>query len=231
MKRILAGAVLVLSVTTVSAGFEEGVVAYNQGDYATAMAEWRPLADKGVASAQYNIGLMYMNGQGVDKDIVTAVNWMRKAAEGGDRDAQLAVGLMYRKGQGIPQDDFEAVNWFRAAAEQGNTDAALQLAMAYQEGRGTVLNNEQASQWFSHAAENQNAEAQYWLGRNLLFGKGVERDPVRGYACLSLAAAALVKDATKLRDFAREQLNYDQVIEAQELSREMWEEYGPKPKN
>ena len=144
-----------LSVTTVSAGFEEGVVAYNQGDYATAMAEWRPLADKGVASAQYNIGLMYMNGQGVDKDIVTAVNWMRKAAEGGDRDAQLAVGLMYRKGQGIPQDDFEAVNWFRAAAEQGNTDAALQLAMAYQEGRGTVLNNEQAHVSLHNGRKNE----------------------------------------------------------------------------
>jgi len=60
--------------------FEDGVAATLKGDYATAMRLWRPLADQGVASAQYNLGVMYANGQGVPQDYAAAVSWYRKAA-------------------------------------------------------------------------------------------------------------------------------------------------------
>ena len=45
--------------------FQKGLAANNRGDYATAVKEWRPLAEQGVAAAQHNLGLMYVNGQGV----------------------------------------------------------------------------------------------------------------------------------------------------------------------
>ena len=228
MKRSLTSVILLLSAMGASAGFEEGVAAYGQGDYTTALAEWQPLAEKGLPSAQYNVGLMHLNGLGVPKDAVAAHGWIQKAAELGDRDAQQALGVMYSKGKGIPQDDFEAVNWYRAAALQGSTQAAVNLAIAYTKGQGTVLNDAEATKWFRYAAERNSGSAQYWLGRALLFGKGVEKDAIRGYAWLNIAAAALVPEAAKLRDFAREQLSYDQVIEAQELSRELWEEFKPQ---
>ncbi len=57
------------------AGWDEGVAAYERGDYATAIREWRPLADQGDAVAQNNIGLMYDNGRGVPQDYGEAVQW------------------------------------------------------------------------------------------------------------------------------------------------------------
>ena len=60
--------------------FQNGVKAYKSGDYATALKEWKALAEQGIAGAQYNLGLMYKNGQGVVQDYKAAVKWFRKAA-------------------------------------------------------------------------------------------------------------------------------------------------------
>ena len=64
--------------------FQKGLEAYNAGDYATALLEWRDLAEQGDAEAQYNLGVMYDNGQGVAQDYAEAVKWYRRAAEQGD---------------------------------------------------------------------------------------------------------------------------------------------------
>jgi uncharacterized protein len=74
MRRIAKAAfvAVVLSVSIsapVAAGpFEDGVAAYSRGDYATALRLWRPLADQGVADAQFNLGLMYEDSEGVPQD-------------------------------------------------------------------------------------------------------------------------------------------------------------------
>ena len=50
-------------------------------------------AEQGFAAAQYNLGLMYANGQGVHQDDAQAVRWYRKAAEQGYAKAQYNLGL------------------------------------------------------------------------------------------------------------------------------------------
>ncbi len=57
------------------AGFDEGVAAYNRGDYATTLREWRPLAEQGNAKAQFFLGIMYDKGKGVPQDYAEAVGW------------------------------------------------------------------------------------------------------------------------------------------------------------
>ena len=79
------------------------LTAYESGDYATALREWKPLAKQGDARAQYNLGLMYNERKGVPQDYKTAVKWYRLAAEQGNADAQYNLGLMYDKGQGVPR--------------------------------------------------------------------------------------------------------------------------------
>ena len=69
-----------------SQDFQKGLAAHESGDYATALREWTPLADQGNASAQYNLGQIYRQGQGVPQDDKTAVKWYRLAAEQGDAD-------------------------------------------------------------------------------------------------------------------------------------------------
>jgi TPR repeat protein len=99
------------------AGFEAGQLAYQRGDYATALKEWRPLAEQGDAGAQFDLGAMYHDGLGVTQDYAEAVKWYSKAAEQEDALAQFSLGSMYAAGLGVLQDYAEAVKWFRKAAE------------------------------------------------------------------------------------------------------------------
>ena len=110
-----------------SADFQKGLIAYESGDYATALREWRPLAEQGNAGAQFNLGLMYDRGRGVPQNDETAVKWYRLSAEQGHAVAQYNLGVMYDNGKGVPQDDKTAVKWWTLAAEQGHTLAQQKL--------------------------------------------------------------------------------------------------------
>ena len=62
-------------------------------------------AQKGDAVAQFLLGGMYYNGEGVPKDDIQAAKWYRLAADQGLAEAQLNLGSMYFFGRGVPQDD------------------------------------------------------------------------------------------------------------------------------
>ena len=98
------------------AGFDEGLAAYNCGDYATVLKEWRPLAEQGDAGVQVYLGYVYENSDGVPKDAVEAVKWYRLAAEQGHAKAQFSLGVMYKNGEGVPQDIVAAYAWSNIAA-------------------------------------------------------------------------------------------------------------------
>ncbi|MDA9163032.1 sel1 repeat family protein, partial [Alphaproteobacteria bacterium] len=97
MKKLL---ILLLLVPSLSWGadFVKGLTAYNQGDYVTAIKEWTPLAEQGIADVQYNLGVMYEKGQGVVQNYKTASEWYTLAAEQGHAKAQYNLGLMYQNG-------------------------------------------------------------------------------------------------------------------------------------
>ena len=101
------------------ADFQDGLKAAQSGDFATALQEWRPLAEQGLVGAQFNLGLMYDNGRGVPENDAKAVKWYRLAAEQEGAEAQYNLGFMYANGEGVLQDDREAVKWYRLAAKQG----------------------------------------------------------------------------------------------------------------
>ncbi len=114
---------LVLSIVCLGvpawADFQAGNDAYNRKDYATALREWRPLAEQGDADAQYNLGLMYDRGYGVPQDYVQARQWYEKAAAQGDARAQYNLGVRYARSHGVPQDYVQAHKWFNLAAANG----------------------------------------------------------------------------------------------------------------
>ena len=104
-----------------------GYQSYLKGDYEAAYAEWQPLAELGDVEAQYNLGVMYDEGAGVNRDLACAADWYRKAAEQGFVDAQTNLGFMYYHGQGVSRDFREAARWFQQAADQGDTEATACL--------------------------------------------------------------------------------------------------------
>jgi hypothetical protein len=118
------------------AGYDEGVAAYKTKDFATALREWKPLAEQGNVDAQYALGVMSDNGQGVPQSYKEALKWIRLAADQGNATAQYNLGSKYANGQGVPQDYKEAVKWYRLAADQGNADAQNNLGVGYVNGQG-----------------------------------------------------------------------------------------------
>jgi hypothetical protein len=100
MKHALAALVMGLSLVMGSGivwAADKGLEAAQKGDFATALREWRPLAEQGDAGAQYNLGVMYRQGQGVPQDDKTAVKWYRLAAEQGHAEAQETVKIVQEK--------------------------------------------------------------------------------------------------------------------------------------
>ena len=134
--------------------FNKGVLAYNSGDYVTAIKEWMPLAEQGDADAQNNLGVMYENGYGTTQDYKKAAKWYRLAAEQGQGVAQEQLGELYFRGIGVLQDDEQAFKWYRLAAEQGNADAQNQLGNIYGLGKIVPQDYARSYMWFSIAAAN-----------------------------------------------------------------------------
>lgn len=129
-------------------------------------------AERGDARAQFDLGGMYYEGQGVPRDYSEAAKWYRKAAEQGLPEAQTALGSMYDvawvMGNGkwpVPQDDAEAVRWYRKAAEQGFADAQKALGEMYRLAQGVPkIDFIEAVKWYRKAAEQGSRFSQIILG-------------------------------------------------------------------
>ena len=128
MKRLLT--TLVILTSLIGSGgavwaqdFNKGLKAAQSDDFATALKEWKPLAEHGSRKAQFNLGNGYIKGEGVTQGDAKAVKWYRKAAELGLPVAQFNLGAMYEKGKGVSQDTIAAHVWFNIAAANGNKGA------------------------------------------------------------------------------------------------------------
>ena len=135
-KKIIFGLSLWLFATTLSFGanFDDGVNAIEKGDYKTALSIFEDLASKGDAEAQYNLGVMYVKGEGVRQDYKKAIEWYEKAATKGDASAQYNLGVMYYNGQVVKQDYKKAKEWFGKACDGGYQKGCDTYKILNQEG-------------------------------------------------------------------------------------------------
>ncbi len=130
---------------------EDGLAAYHDKDYAKAIGLWRPLADSGVAAAQYRLGVMYAEGKGVAASDAEAALWFERAAVQGDAAAQYDLGASYAEGAGVRKDVATAAKWFLRAADQGFPLAQLNLGLLYASGNGLPQDNVEAMKWIDLA--------------------------------------------------------------------------------
>jgi len=156
----IALAVLLLVAAPARAGYNEGAAAWKRGDYATALREWRPLADKGDARLQFYIGFMHAKGMGTPQDYAGALTWYRRAAALGDADALNNLGIMYDRGLGVPQDYAEAHKWYNLAASLGHKDAAANRDAVAKEMTPADISRAQklAREWWAAWQKRQAAE-------------------------------------------------------------------------
>jgi uncharacterized protein len=160
-KQLVAGVAVAIMLTgTVVAGpLQDGMDAYSRGEYDQALRLWKPLADEGLAVAQYNVGVMHATGRGVPRDYSEAMKWYRMAADQGHASGQFNLGLIYADGHGVAQDFAKAAEWYRKAAEQCHADAKYNLGSMHFYGRGVLQDYVLAHMWFNLAASRGHEEA------------------------------------------------------------------------
>jgi TPR repeat protein len=119
--------ILALLITCLAApawaDYQAGMDAYGRADYAAALRELRPLAEQGDPGAQFYLGLLHENGDGVPRDFVKARQWYEKAAAQGEAKAQFYLGMQSAYGEGGPMDLVQAYMWYSLAAGNGNAHA------------------------------------------------------------------------------------------------------------
>jgi TPR repeat protein len=196
LKRLLLAASMCCSLATANAApMDDADAAYQRGDYAQTLNILRPLAAQGNVRAQYNIGVMYRDGNGVTRNYQEALKWYRLAADQGHVGAQYNIGHLYDAGQGVTQSYQEALKWYRLAADQGNAGAQNNIGHLYSNGQGVTQDYQEALKWYRLAADQGYAWAQVNIGVMYENGLGVTKNDQEALKWFQLAAAQGQEDA------------------------------------
>lgn len=168
----------------------------------------KPIADihkkaiAGDAAAQYELGLAYLFGKGVAKDLDEAAKWLKMSALQGNAEAQLMIGTMYSAGDGVPQNLTDALVWLQKAYAQGNTRAKEMLGIlyfrgceVYGRGEGVPKDMNIAMEWCTKAADVGHSQGQYTLGFSYLEGSGVPKNVQKAVELLQKSAEQGYADA------------------------------------
>jgi TPR repeat protein len=172
MKRALY--ILLISGAPLWADFKSGLAAYDRGDFPMALQEWLPMAQRGDANAEFNVGLLYATGKGVKRDLGQAADWYRKAAEQGVGAAEFNLGVMYANGDAVPRDVHQAVKWLQKASDAGIPMGREELANLY--GSKGIENHEKSVENYTQAATQGSPTAQFDLALLYDLGQSVPRN-------------------------------------------------------
>jgi len=178
----IIAAVIMLPVLSHATGFglprvfSKGLGHYESGNIAEALPHLQNDARAGDPEAAYILGLLYSNGDGVDRNLSMALGWFQRAANNGSDDAAFQLGDAHRLGLGTPQDITKAIFWYTQAADGGIPKAAQALARIYRLGDGVRRDYATAIHWLEVSASQHYAPAYHELGRLHLEGIGITKD-------------------------------------------------------
>ncbi|GAB6044153.1 tetratricopeptide repeat protein [Endothiovibrio diazotrophicus] len=118
MSRILTLlAALLLTTGAFADALSEGRAALERGRHSRALALLTEAAEDDVREAQFLVGKMYLDGEGVERDVPTALHWLEQAAAQRYRPANMLLGKIYASGMGVPMDAEKSTAYLKAAAE------------------------------------------------------------------------------------------------------------------
>ena len=209
--------------------FRSGAAALKVGETAKAVVSFEYAAENGHAMAQWKLGRMYAEGEGVPRDDLRAFEYFRRIADSHADDypgtpqarfvanAFVALGHYYLEGipkTEIKRDPVRAREMFAYAASYfGDADAQYNLGRLYLDGVGAPQDSKQAARWLGLSAHKGQVQAQALLGAMLFSGELVPRQAARGLMWLTLAKANTTEDqawVTKQYDSAFKQATEDE---------------------
>ena len=175
-----------------------------------AIKKTKEAAKLGDIEAQFDLGVMYDTGKGLEQDFTAAVRWYSEAAEQGHAKAQFNLAVMYDKGQGVKQDYAEVAHWYRKAAERGHVQAQYNLATLYDSSFESMLgvgqDDVEASRWYEQAAAQGNINAQVNLASMHSSGQGIPQSFLEARKWYALAAEQGDPEAQELIHFIDQKL-------------------------
>ncbi|HKV97760.1 MAG TPA: tetratricopeptide repeat protein [Gammaproteobacteria bacterium] len=124
-----------------------GIMLQTRGEYKEAAYWYQQAANAGVANAQYNMGTLYFNGEGVAQDYAKAHEWFMRAAKRGNKYAEFQLGMTYFTGQGVNKDPTKEIFWYEKAARHGVPAAAYNLGVIYNNGDEVAPDYVRAYAW------------------------------------------------------------------------------------
>lgn len=198
-RAMAAGLLCVAGWSASAADLERGMDAYQRGDYAAALAEFRPLAEQGDARAQAQYARMMALGQGMPTDLVTSLDWYEKSAAQGDAEGQYGLAYSYAHGEGVSQNVARAVELLKKADAQGY-DRATTLLGEIRAGQFDDRHRDpaRARALFERAAQAGNDGARLNLGLMLINGQGGPAEPERAIDLLKAQASSYPEAAGAL---------------------------------
>jgi TPR repeat protein len=153
--------------------------------------------DANNVKAQFNIGMMYRYGDGVEKNQNKAVYWIKLAAENGLKDAQNNLGLWFLAGESVDADPLEAQQWLLKAARQGDSSSMVSLGYIEMNGLVGEKNYQTAYQWFMKASELGDPYADINLAELHQWGLGIPEDKESARRYYIKAARMGVREAVE----------------------------------
>jgi uncharacterized protein len=193
----------------------------------------RDRAEAGDAEAQCQLGLSYLNGNGVPKSLSDGASWLSKAAKQNNALAEYNLGVCYERGLGLQKNQAEAYKWYLKAAEQNDANAEFNLGNFYLNGEGVRKSSAEAYKWFYKAAQQnvgQNVgSAQGNLGYCYMNGVGVRRDDVQAYKWCALGAAKGSRSAPNNLAILERRMPRSAIAQAETLVREFAPGEGAGP--
>ena len=131
--KILLPLILLLTTLSASATMKDVQQAFKDKDYKQAFELIQPYAEAGNVVAQYNLAMMFAEGDGTNTDDEKAVYWYIKAARNGHMKAQNNLGLRYHDGKGVAVDEYKSLYWFIEASKQGHLPSVFNIASIHSE--------------------------------------------------------------------------------------------------
>jgi TPR repeat protein len=130
----------------------DGRNAISEQRYGDAVRINQPLAERGDPAAQFQMGILYLSGWGLEKNYAEALKWLQMAANNENKDAQYMLGNLYYRGQGVSVDFNQSFFWRKKAADNKHPFAAFDLAEMYMNGIGVQRNISEAKKYYQQLA-------------------------------------------------------------------------------
>jgi uncharacterized protein len=194
----------------------EAEKAYSGKDYKTAYKLFLPMAEQGNDKAQYKLGIMHNDGQGVPQDYEEAIKWFRLAAEQENHKAQLSLGLSYKDGIGVTKDSEEAMKFVTLAADGGIPLAQYVLGLLlHAKGLEKVMESTNLinPDLIAKRMEGDRPEKEYYISAHKWLNLSISNFDAR-------TQSTYINDAKETRSKVEKELQPMDLKEAQRLAKE-----------